>query len=448
LDIFLKIAVIMNYTNEDDRQIVTRVSVIVYIALALLLSIYPILFLPSSVYSQKDINVNDSHMVIKNLSNNTGDSVYAQISSYKNNVYAVWQDNVISKDPLNYDILIRKSNDGGVTYGGVVNLSNNTGLSEHPQIAVSGNNVYVVWVDNTSGNREIYFVRSTDGGVTYSKITNLSMDTTDSHNQEIAAFGDNVYVVWTDNSKILFRASTNRGATFNDLQVISNDVGKPSLSYPKIAVNEDNVYVVWDVYNETNNNDYPIANDNGGGGIFFTKSTDNDNHFGQIIRLNHDIKYGKSQIDAKGNNVYVVWSSSGPHASSIEGDNNNRSGIFFTKSTDTGNTFKTPISIDQQFKNPSNVQIVQDKNEVYIAAQGFLINNTPIKNEEIFLINGSSVPGDIFQRTVNISNNSGVSECPSLAVYGNKLYMTWEDNTPGNHEILFSTKTLQTKDFQ
>lgn len=84
------------------------------------------------------------------------------------------------------------------------------------------------------------------------------------------------------------------------------------------------------------------------------------------------------------------------------------------------------ISIDQQFKDPSNVQIVEDTNELYIAAQGILINNPP-KNVEIFLIN-SSVTGDIFQKAVDISSNSGVSECPSLAVYGNKLYMTWEES--------------------
>jgi len=277
----------MNCINEDNRQIVARVSVIVYIALALLFFCL-ILFLPSYVYSQKDLNVNDSYRIIKNLSNNTGDSVYAQISSYKDNVYTVWQDNVISKDPQNYDILIQKSDDGGATFSDVVNLSNNTGFSEHPQIAVSGNNVYVVWIDNTSGNREIYFVRSTDGGATYSNVINLSMDSIDSHYQEIAAFGDNVYVVWTDSSKILFKTSTDRGATFNDIRVISDNIGKSSSSYPKIAANKDNVFVVWDVYDETNNK-YSIAKNNGG--IFYTKSTDNGNHFGQIIRLNHDIKY-------------------------------------------------------------------------------------------------------------------------------------------------------------
>ena len=118
--------------------------------------------------------------------------------------------------------------------------------------------------------------------------------------------------------------------------------------------------------------------------------------------------------------------------------------LNITKSTDTGNNFMNPIFIDQRFRDPSNVQIVEDKNELYIAAQGIPTNNNSLKNVEIFLINGS-VTEDIFQNAVNISNNGGVSECPSLAVSGNKLYMIWEDDTLGNHEILFSTNTLKTK---
>ena len=34
-----------------------------------------------------------------------------------------------------------------------------------PSIAVSGNNVYVVWKDNTPGNDEVFCRRSPDGGV-------------------------------------------------------------------------------------------------------------------------------------------------------------------------------------------------------------------------------------------------------------------------------------------
>jgi hypothetical protein len=42
----------------------------------------------------------------------------------------------------------------------IENLSNNKGISECPSIAVSNNNVYVVWEDDTTGNHKIFFTRS------------------------------------------------------------------------------------------------------------------------------------------------------------------------------------------------------------------------------------------------------------------------------------------------
>src|ERR687898_1396773 len=114
-----------------------------------------------------DDNNNNSLSFIEpiNLTNNTRDSVYAQIASHGDNVYMVWQEN--NPDPLdrnnnvnnniqynnnnyrNYDIYIKKSTDGGLTFSKEINLSKNPGFSEHPQIAISGNNVYIAWIDNT-----------------------------------------------------------------------------------------------------------------------------------------------------------------------------------------------------------------------------------------------------------------------------------------------------------
>ena len=37
------------------------------------------------------------------------------------------------------------------------NLSNTAGFSGAPSIAVSGNNVYIVWYDETHGNSEIFY---------------------------------------------------------------------------------------------------------------------------------------------------------------------------------------------------------------------------------------------------------------------------------------------------
>jgi hypothetical protein len=49
-----------------------------------------------------------------------------------------------SMDEPNYDIFFRKSNDGGATFDKEINLSNNRGFSEHPHLAVYGNNVYTI----------------------------------------------------------------------------------------------------------------------------------------------------------------------------------------------------------------------------------------------------------------------------------------------------------------
>src|SRR5215208_3533842 len=291
-----------------------------------------------------------------NLSNNERDSVYAQIASYGKNVYMVWQEN--NPDPFgynnnannniqynnnyrNYDIYMKKSTDGGSTFSKEINLSKNPGFSEHPQIAISENNVYVAWIDEsttttTTTNQEILFRKSIDGGNTFDNIINLSNSSNaDSYNLEITAAGNNVYAVWQEttlpnayaydtsssgsgvnadnnsdrssisskeNSSILFRASTDDGNTFNNIKSLSNSAFK---SYPKIAAFENSAYVVWNVgiIGDSNSEDNNAAN-NINNGIFFTKSFDSGNSFSDTIKLNSNRNsIGESQIAAYGNNV-------------------------------------------------------------------------------------------------------------------------------------------------
>ena len=86
----------------------------------------------------------------KNLSQNLEDSVYAQVSTSGENVYIVWQESVGSNEAKDYDIFFIVSRDGGATFTSPINLSNNKGFSEHPQISASRNNVYIVWVDDNN----------------------------------------------------------------------------------------------------------------------------------------------------------------------------------------------------------------------------------------------------------------------------------------------------------
>jgi hypothetical protein len=347
-----------------------------------------------------------------NLTDNEQDSVYGQVAALESSVYVLWQDSVSGR---NYDIFIKKSDDNGTTFGAPVNISNNPGFSEHPQLSVFGNNVYATWPDNTPGNREVLFSRSTDGGTTFGEAQNLSNNPSNSHNAEMAAFGDNVYVVWADqdneeNNSILLTASSDGGATFGRTANISSQANFGS--FPKVAAYGSNVYVTWNVLGSE-------ADD----GLYFAKSTDGGSTFGDVIKLDSNAS-GESQVAVHNSTVYVI--SGGLDLFEVNG-------LFLLKSTDEGETFADPVIIDAdgKFANPTNVEVVSDGNGVaYVAGQVFAGGN-----EEILLM---PVSENNATAVVNLSNNTKISECPSIAMAGDDIYVVWEDLTPGNHEILYA----------
>ena len=397
---------------------------------------------------------------VRNLTNNLHDSVYGQVdASSENDVYIVWQDSVPGSTGSyrNYDIFFTKSSDAGTSFGREINLSNNNGFSEHPQLATSGNNVYVVWADNSfSANREIFFARSTDGGNTFGDPINLSNNLGDSYNQEIFAFGDDIYVVWLDkeeqedpygsensHSSILIKSSVDGGATFSQTLSLSNSNNNANAnSFPKVAAYNNHVYVIWNVEEniEQSSSSEERRNSNNDTGLYFAKSSDRAASFGESIRVNNpDQELGEAQIAASGQDVYIVWGGS---------DLNKVSDLYFIKSTDNGDNFSGPISITDNDNNnnnnlnPSNVEISVEKvgnndNNVYIAWQS-LISTAGQNNKEEILFKMSSDAGNTFGDTVNLSKNHDISECPSLTIYGGKVYVAWEDLSPGNHEILFT----------
>ena len=112
------------------------------------------------------------------------------------NVYAVWQDDSLG----NNEIFFRVSSNGGLAFSNAINLSNNSATSQKPQISSSGNNVYVVWEDNTLGNTDILFTASNNSGTTFGSSINLSNNSGTSSSPQIFSSGNNVYVVWEDNT--------------------------------------------------------------------------------------------------------------------------------------------------------------------------------------------------------------------------------------------------------
>ena len=348
-----------------------------------------------------------------NLTQNDDDSVYPQISSSSDNIYIVWQESVGSYGTTNYDIFFKKSNDNGDNFGSPINLSDNAGFSEHPQIASVGNLIYVVWVDDSSGEREIMFSKSSDSGKTFSNSIVISRNSMSPYHVELAAEGQNVYVVWNSfgmetSNIILLSKSNDAGKTFGELTEIG--VGDME-TYPKIAANTDEYYIAWD------------RRDNKATEILLIKGhkdfkMDNVTQLGKLN--NEGIDGGESQVAVDADHVIVSWASNTPV---------DRKYIYISSSMNKGNSFANNISLSST--NSSNVENIFIDDNLYVVWQDNIDGN-----QEIFYTK-SNTNGTSIYKSINVSNNIGISECPSITVSTSGIHMIWEDDTTGNHEVLY-----------
>ncbi|MDR4510654.1 MAG: glycoside hydrolase [Nitrososphaeraceae archaeon] len=353
----------------------------------------------------------------ENLSNNLGNSITPQIAAEGDNVYVVWRDNT----PGNFDTFISVSNDNGHTFSTPKNLSYNLGDSNDQQIASEGDNVYVVWRDNTPGNFDIFFSVSNDNGHTFSTPKNLSYNLGDSSFPQIASEGDNVYVVWVDgisvNFDILFSSSTNNGKSFSPPDVISDNTGQSS---PQIAAKGDNVFVVW-------SGSTPVGTD-----ILFSFSTNNGKSFSPPDNISNTPTLSIfPQIAIKGYNVYLVWEDR------VGGDNN----IFISFSTNNGKSFSPPDNISDNIGISGRPQIVAKGDNVYSVWE----DNTPSPPGILFSFSTNN--GKSFSQPNDISGNIGPSLNPHIAAKGNNVYVVWEDIVQGSKDILFSFSTNNGRSF-
>ena len=313
------------------------------------------------------------------------------------------------------------------------NLSNNIGHSELPQLMSYGNNVYVVWIDDTSGKRNIYFKRSTDNGCTFGPTMELGNQKGGSIDPKMAVSGNNVYVLWEhtpgNNGGIFFTRSTDNGGTFSSIKNLGNNTGFNG--FPQIAVSGNNVFVVW--HDATH-------------GIFFTRSTDNGGTFGNPVILykvkNEGIgsKVFGPRITAypRSDNVYVVW-----HSGDIKQHARVKALISdaqYIRSTDNGATFGNVVNLSNYSGSSVNPQIAVSQNNVYAVWTNNVTGNEDIFFKKDVSNNNNCIPSNTANRSDDLDNSKTVGEVKSLkakniaivedtftqAAYDKSFYMFYE----------------------
>ena len=351
----------------------------------------------------------------KRLTINSGSSVCPAIAVCGSKIYVVWHD----ATPGNCEIYFKKSADGGATWQTNQRLTNNAGQSVTPDIAVDGSTVYVAWSDNTPGNYDIYFKKSTDGGATWNDAIKLTNNSGDSNDPKIVISGTYTCVVWSDdtpgNNHVYFVRSADSGATWQSAQKLTNDADD-SVG-PNIAAYGSNLYMVWfDLYS---------ANDD----IYFRKSTDSGATWQSEQRLTENGAHSWHPSIAVGGSLstklYTVWR----NKSSVSDE------LFFRRSTNSGASWKTQKQISDNAHFPE---------KPYIAARG--ANVYVVWNEQkngvpdIFFMKSDDA-GVTWQSSQNISNNAGVSYRPRIAINATNVYVVWDDGS-GNHEIYIAYSPL------
>jgi hypothetical protein len=141
-------------------------------------------------------------------------------------------------DPVGGDIVQPDFRGNDPVGGDIVELQRDFGIPDKitglrdlkaaAPIAISGDNIYIVWPTNSTGNDEVNFRASTDGGTTFTDKINLS-NTTDAESQdvEIKADGNNVIVTWWERNQTaeepVVRISTDNGETFGPMLTLATN---------------------------------------------------------------------------------------------------------------------------------------------------------------------------------------------------------------------------------
>lgn len=366
---------------------------------------------------------------VVNISN-SGGGIGGRVAAQGRRVYVVWQDQTFG----NGDILFRMSTDRGATFESSINLSDNTGGSVRPKIAVFGLKVYVAWTENSAGKGEILFRASRDGGATFGPAINLS-DTNriSSSTVAIAAFGHSVYVAWYDveseNVETFFTASNDHGATFGGAINLSNNPGTSilvdprgsGLTYaPQLAAFGKKVYVAWD-----RNSD-----------IFFTASADRGASFDPVINLSDDSERSVvPSLASFGNLVYVAWIQEFLVPPTLD--------VAVRASTDRGATFAAPIRLGTPLVALEDIVTAAWGSSVFVAWRaGVTIGIPPEGNIIEVSFAASTDKGTTFSPAVSLSETPGFgmdSLYTAIAVRGSKVYVAWAEDDP--NEVLIRAST-------
>ena len=213
---------------------------------------------------------------------NDQQSYVPSIAVENSKIYMVWEDRTnISEAGDDFDIfyICNISGNSWEDFQIISDpiLNNNINWSSSPAIAVENNKIYVVWDDNDNTNgagdtdKDIFYRTNLTGSnwedlqVLSEPIPGKNININHSYHPRIKVKNNKLHLVWYDRNntnnagndiEIFYRCNLT-GTNWEEAQVISEPIFGENINIdkswmPDIAVEQDNIYVIWRDKNNTN----------------------------------------------------------------------------------------------------------------------------------------------------------------------------------------------------
>ncbi|MCK4266627.1 MAG: exo-alpha-sialidase, partial [Thermoplasmata archaeon] len=269
---------------------------------------------------------------ITDFSNN---DVKVAISVDESDVCLAWERTVVVSS--DYEVYFVKSNDSGESWDSPQQISNSGIYATKPDINVNNSHLHIVWSDWKTPDWEIFYRNSTDGGETWNPEKRISIDDgNSSEGPRIAVNNSHIHVVWVDarlaQTEVYYKRSTDGGISWDD------GLGNPDIDRrithdlsgaapAGIGVNASNIHVLFS------------DDRDGSPDVYYIRSIDNgatwDDGLGNVDEerklTSNSTWHMASRMAVYGPTIHVVWADQvwpGPVYY-----------LYYRKSTDNGVTW-------------------------------------------------------------------------------------------------------------
>ena len=208
-------------------------------------------------------------------------------------VYALWHEynnyNYTRDD--RYQYWLRISDDQGASWNDAQMIYANDSSLQYPNLVVEDDELYFFFYKQRSLEYQVYLMRSTDQGATWSEPKPLR-DEADAESSvsyiSTSVSGENIVVGWVYSSKANYIVSTDGGHSFSERQQMPTS---ESVTYPQFTVDGSDIYVVWVGLEDSSD----TSND-----VVFMRSGDLGESWDDPIKLSQE-------LDVSGDYYYYVY---------------------------------------------------------------------------------------------------------------------------------------------